>query len=687
MKKIREICEIPKYPFKPSNELDNLALALFGQNSDNSFVLSSHSPELRYGINVDNKALKQALALDYNDIYLPNFNQLGPNEKYVIHKIFYSTNNIICIIGGIGVGKTSLSKYLVNKLLPEIIHSAPKDTAKCPGVIYFDFKAFDDNTFPKHTPEIALKSFAKNLSVLIGARISIGKYFSILSEVGEVWNKILQNQSLDEPQNPAINWLRNELHKAELETWGANDKAKIIGGRRTLREKLENSEHNLFYFAALLNYIKEEYYTGHFPCLCIIIDNVDREPPEIHRTVEKTIKTFSNLCDVKVVFNVRQTTFHQGSDNFQQLVDKVPYCGPDPLEIVYSRIDNFLNKGSIYEKCLQTYKPKEALDVFGEKLKYIKKNFLENDRFIYFFNSLCGHSVRKGLKIAQSLIDNSVYNPIDIPTDEIASNTDSKQLRMGDILRALMVRSNETFEYDGVIENIFQTDGSQNISHFIKLRILKALRKPGDAGLKITRLIKLLEPFNYPDHLIEDSLDEMLSDNKRLIWTDTSTTETISSNYLIKNKPDSKIFISSIGLGYINFLCKNVDYIQEVIMDTAVESKFIGSNFNYHRIDDRLTLLLRFFEYLCKKEEVEIKRYLKTSNPDDYHRAFGDKNLISLEIMEAVSKDVKAILDFVFEHSKGNFKENIKEFEKSHSAMYYLRISEATKIQRTLLGN
>lgn len=689
LQKMKDFSEKSKQTSQSSKKLDNLAVAIFGQNSDSDFVLSTHVPEPRYGLELDPVTLEDVLDLDYSDKFLPIFKSLGPNEKYVVHKIFYSTNNVICIIGGIGVGKTSLSKYLVGNLLPTVLHQEAKDIKKCPGVIYFDFKAYNDEDFPKSTPQIALEGFSKNFSVLIGSNLAVGDYFSISSEVSEVWDELLQDQSPNRPANPAINWLRDELRKEELEKWNGEDKGNVIGKRRKIRETLVKSENKLSYLAALLNYIKHKYYADHHPCLCIIIDNVDRELPEIHRTVAKTIKTFSNLCDVKVVFNVRQTTYHQGEDNFQQLVDSVPYCGPDPLEIVYSRIDNFLNKGNIYERCLEIYGPKDALDRFSEKLEYIKKNFLEKDPFINFFKSLCGHSVRKGLKIAQNLIDNSVYNPLEIPTEKDGqfSSRGSKQLRMGDILRALMVRVNETFVYHGVIENVFQTQGNLNTSHFIKLRILKATRKTGDDGLRITRLVTALRNFGYSDDLIEDSLDEMLSDDKRLIWTNTSSIEYISSKHLIEEKSDSKLFISSIGQGYINFLFKNVDYIQEVMMDTSVESSSIGSGFNHRHIEDRLTLLLRFCEYLGKQEESEIEEYLKKDKTNDFERIFGDKNLISLEIMEAVSKDVEAILGFVIEHSRGDFHENIKTFEESHSAMYHLRITEARASQQRLFGN
>jgi hypothetical protein len=668
---------------------DDLATTIFGQGTGNYFVLSSHPPRTRHKIDVDDK-VNYIYDLEYRDAHLPGFEKLGPNEKYVVHKIFHSSNPLVCIIGGIGVGKTSFSEYLSKNLIPKVFHEREKDNHHCPGVVYFDFNAYNNVTFPKSTEAIAERSFVRLLSTLINDRLIQGKFFSISEQVGEVWNEILRDSTYHRENNSAISILRGQLDENELDEKRYNEKPdEVIGHRKSIRTQLINSEFALDYFAALLNYVKLNHYKTSAPCLCLIIDNVDREVPEIQQVIERIVRSLAEQCDAKVIFNIRQTTYHQGSiDRLSKLVDKVAYCGPIPLEVVYSRIDNFVNKDSIYEKCLEKYKV-EQIEIYREKLKYIKENFLKTDRFTNFFQSLCGQSVRKGLMIAQSLILNSVYNPMDIPTgkDRIHKSVEGKDLRMGDIIRALLVRTNETFDYRGAVENVFQTQKNQNTSHFIKLRILKAVRMAGEDGIIINRLVSALKEFKYSEELIIDSLDEMLTDLKRLIWTNTSSTEDGSSEYLIKHKPNARIFSSSIGEGYINFLYKHVDYIQEVMMDTSVESSYFRSGWNPRLIEDRLTLVLRFCEYLFKQEQSEVKEYFKKNNPDNYERIFGDRNLISLEIIEEVEIDVDGILDFAVKHWIGDFLEGIEVFKESQAGLYFLLIREAKIFQKHWFGN
>lgn len=689
--RIKELCQRTQQNQQQQQSLqirDNLATTIFGQTADDNFVLSNQQPKTIHKVEVD-KTINYIYDLDYKDNALSGFEKLGPNEKYVVHKIFHSHNKLICIVGGIGVGKTSFSKYLIDTLIPKVFHLDEQENHRCPGVVYFNFNAYNNVTFPKDTVEIAEKSFVKLLSSSIKDALVRGKFFNINEQVGIVWNELMNNPLYRKNNNTAISELRSKLDEEDLdEARFLQNPDEVIGQRKEIRKEIVNSENSLDYFAALLNYVKQKFYDIKTPCLLIIIDNVDRELPEIQRIVEKIIRSFAEQCDVKVIFNIRQTTYHQGTiDKFSALVDRVPYNGPIPLEVIYSRIDNFVNKGIIYENCLEKY-TKEGIDALTEKLKFIKENFLVTERFTTFFESLCGRSVRKGLMIAQNLILNSVYNPLEIPTerDKHLKSVEGKELRTGDLLRALLVRTNETFEYGGVIENVFQTQAEKNTSHFIKLRILKATRRTGTDGIRIGRLVAALRDFGYSEDLIIDSLDEMLIHLKRLIWTDTSSTTDESSQYLIKHKENARIFLNSIGEGYINILYKNVDYIQEIMMDTSVEISRFGVGWNDQSMLDRLTLLLRFCEYLQIKEEIELKEYFNKCNPNDYERIFGDRNLISHEILETVSKDVKAILDFVINNSKGDYHQSVKLFEESQSGMYYLRIQEAKKFQQQWFG-
>lgn len=694
-RKIKNLCQKPQAQPQQQHSLqvrDNPAATIFGQGTGNYFVLSNHAPKAIYNVKVDEN-IDYKYELKYRDTHLPGFEILGPNEKYVVHKIFYSPNQLVCVIGGIGVGKTSFSEYLVETLIPKYFHASENCDHHCPGVVYFDFNAYNNVTFPKGNEEVAEINFVRLLSALINDSLIRGKFFSISEQVGEVWNEILKDPSYYKKNNSALTELRGRLHADELEEDDFNKRSdEVIGRRKKIQAEIITSKFALDYFAAILNYVKGKYYAIKTPCLCLIIDNVDRESPGIQRVIERIVRSFTEQCDVKVIFNIRQTTYHQGSiDKVSRLVDRVPYCGPIPLEIVYSRIDNFVNMGSIYERCLEHYE-QEGLDVLREKLKYIKENFLKTDRFTNFFQSLCGHSVRKGLMIAQNLILNSVYNPLEIPTSREGGSkaADGKELRMGDIIRALLIGPSETFSYGGIVENIFQTQAEQNASHFIKLRILKAVNRVGNDGIRIGRLVSALKDFEYSEDLIIDSLDEMLADLKRLIWTDTSSSEDDSSEYLIKHKPNARIFINSIGEGYMNFLCKNVDYVQEVMMDTSVEGSHFGTGWNPRLIDDRLTLVLRFCEYLFRKEQLEIKKYFKERKPNDYERIFGDGNLISLEIIREISEDVtgrNGILEFVIKHSKGGFHDSMKILQESQGGAYYLLIREASTFQRQWFGS
>lgn len=692
-KRIKDLC-VKTTATHPAQVLDNVATTIFKtEPNDDVYILSKEQlPDELHKVKVDKNVIETISALDYKNEDLPTFSDLGPNEKYLVHKIFYSPYNLIYVVGGIGVGKTTFSKYFISKLLPDFEHKETHDKTNCPCVVYLDLRALFKTEDESNDNRIAQNNFKKVLSLNIHAKISEKNYFNINEEVETVWNHLLYERNHDQNRNLALYTIRTALREYELEEITPEIKLHIIAKRKEVRRAILDSEYCLDYFAALLQYIKSRYYDGHTPCFLIIIDNVDRVEVPVQRSIEDVIYSFTQICDVKVIYTVRQSTYHQGTiDDFSGLIDSAPYYGAVPLEVIYSRLDNFISKGAIFEKCRRFY-TEDGLNDLAEKLRVIKDKVLrgkDEARFTVFFNSLCGHSVRKGLMLAQNLIYNSVYDPLKIVTsrDGTAQSADQKNLRMGDIIRALIVGINETYTYNsaGVVENIFQTQGEPKVSLLIKLRILKALQHRGSDGLKVDRLRRFLNYFGYSIDLIIASLNEMLSTEKRLIWTDTAPTFFTNEEDLIQKKSHAVLFLNSIGEGYITFLYNNVDYIQEVMLDTYVDVADFGSiNWNYNNLVHRFTLVLRFCEHLLKEDVKEVGEFVYKATLNEYERAFGERSLISREILERVSKDVNVILEFVSKNSKGDYNAEIVEFASAQYGAYESKIKEARELEKSL---
>jgi len=86
--------------------------------------------------------------LQYHNEHLDDFpGNYGPNERYLINKILFSPYNLICVVGGIGVGKTTFSYYFMDVVMKKLRHELPP-SSHCPCPIYFNFVDVGAGTLP-----------------------------------------------------------------------------------------------------------------------------------------------------------------------------------------------------------------------------------------------------------------------------------------------------------------------------------------------------------------------------------------------------------------------------------------------------------------------------------------------------------------------------------------------------------
>lgn len=679
--KIKTLCK-PEPKRKENSALDSLATIIFNQESKDryQFIRSSTPPETRYGIEVKNTRI-------FLSPYLSSSDGLGPNEEWLISKIFDQSTTLTYIVGGVGVGKSSFTNFLINEILPKINHSTNADVSHCPSAIKFDFldqKIAD--VFPAHDPKAARRKFEELICVRIKSVLATKRFFTLEEEITSVWTALIKSNETSSSSNPAIDDLIIELFERQADDSRLNHhRAEILASRRQIRNQILSSENAIFYYAAILKHLKESLFHGHLPCLLLIIDNIDSTPPPLQVAIEASLKPFAKHSQVRTIFTVRQTTYYQGSnywysgyENFSRLVDHVPYCGADPVQVFRERLSSFLNKGYIYNLCSEVYET-PVLEKIRLRLSKMEESFLRSVTFKEIFSKFCGHSNRKGLKLAQNLILNSVYdlladgpNPVEVYVDGVYP------LRISDIVKALIIGSSDTFEYkhDGVIENIFHTHSKPNESNLIKIRILRAIANHSN-GMPVDKLRDIMQWFGYSKELILKSLDEMLNKEKRLIWINAGPAHFKTLEDLLAKKAHSELHINSIGLGYTDLLFKSLFYVEEVMLDTSVSKEQFGSDWSHGGLINSFKLVNNFCNYLLHQDITEMKKFKSlfpgSDYSDFYQEIFSDRWITS-EIVENIAHDV----DGVLKHSIGSGsskRDVLVTFRKSQAASYAERLN------------
>ena len=149
----------------------------------------------------------------------------------------------------------------------------------------------------------------------------------------------------------------------------------------------------------------------------------------------------------------------------------------------------------------------------------------------------------------------------------------------------------------------------------------------------------------------------------------------------------SKLFISSAGKGYISCLAKDLNYIQEIMLDTCVRVEDFGQGWNYSEMGDRLELVFKFCSLLVAQDEMEVRRFICTGNgtAQEYEGFWGDARLLSGEILSSIKPHVLSIIDYHIDHSYESKKENFVRMREEHDKNYEDRLIIIENIEKELL--
>ena len=677
---MKDLCvSFPRSSY-PQSPLDNVAGHIFFDPKNDPFVQSSIPPSQRYGVKIDQTIL------DHHNTVVKGFSNYGPNEKYLINKILFTPKNLLFIIGGIGVGKTRFSKFFIDEVLPDIEPKTDTWKKHGPCAIYFDFLN-DGNSIPATYDSEKIKSvFIDLLCDRIMSELNSKKLFTIDDEVGDIWENIITKYMNSTTKPPAVSFIMNEIREQEAEYKDiVNNLSRVLNIRKEIRKKILGEEgKRISYVGLLLEYARTTYFDSNPAGLIIIIDNVDRENSMVQQQVKLVIKPFVRNCGGRVIINLRQSTFYQqfDDDGFSDLVDSAPYCGPSAIEVMKAKLSNFFIN---YIDYAEYYNP-DQLPNLVDGLKYFYNNYINTEVIVNLFKNLCGRSVRRSLVLAQNIVNNSVYDPSKITQNTLSNLQDTYQLKIGDILRAILVGPDDIFYAtpNNIIDNIFEVFDFPGKSFFIKLRLLKLLKHSKDKGVSIMHLIDILNDFGYSLPLICDSINEMKSDTKRLIWSDAVKDSFRNEEHLISHG-QSRLYITTTGEGYLRHLSSDLAYIQEIMLDTKVDDKRFGNSWHYDLIEDRFELIQRFLTLLSETDRNEVSKFSTCRNPKDYLDIFGDDELLSKVIVKKVKDSVDRILHVYIEAQKnGERKDYYKDFYIRHMTIYKDRIITLENFEETV---
>ncbi|WP_447600337.1 hypothetical protein [Nitrospira sp. Nam80] len=629
-------------------------VSVFNHKPEGKYCHSSATPQDRFNIPFDKRHFDA-----YRADLVKDFSSYGPNEQYLLTKILFSKVNLLLIVGSMGTGKTRFRHFLIDEVLKRVAHPSEVESAMCPFVAVVDF--LDITWLERATrPDEVLDRVSTILCDRIEAAITDRGFFTLDQEVTEVWEAMLKNAAREDGQNEAVDRLRTLLRDrdalpANIMALSRQQFQELLHIRKSIRTVLlDNKTHRRAYWAAALRYVKEKFFANHENCCMLFVDNIDAAPLLAQQAVKVMMKPFARASKMRTIITLRQTTYYQHfDDRVSEPIDVVAHCGPSPLDIVLSRMMDCAEDIDKHSEGLSH----QAVTQLAHSIPSLVSKVRSSDRIREMMENLCGYNIRKALILAQNLVDNSCY---DVLNDDIAS------IKHSDILRALFVGNNEAYQWTNgsIMENIFQVQAEPDPNYLIKLRILALLCNHSDTGMALGRLRDILAGFGYSLELLREALNELLVEIKELVWSDRDLMFETAEQFASAN--GSLLFVGQIGRGYRHYVYKQIDYVQEVMLDTYIKDH-LGVAWDYGKLEQRFRLVSLFTEKIVEMDIAEVKTFLNCAGVESYRKWFGKETLLSLDIAHSIRDSVRNIM-------------SPKSRDQRHHPEY-IKSDEASKVQ------
>lgn len=564
----------------------------------------------------------------FRDLLPEDLPQLGSYEVKIIDKLIHPKRPVLAIVGPMGSGKTTMKNYIALHLVKNRRHCERCDRRSNRLIAHINF---DEHTY---------------LNDLSGVTLT-NKFFNILCD--ELRSRIVNDASISEEEELFGFWdyeLERFIHQKSSSLAFRKVAAKIrfqprtpdqpippeaLEVRRKMKSQIEKSpETHLDYLIRLWGYIIKFQFCNNSGCAYIILDNVDHAEPILQKKIVELIHSHVQMNGPTFIILVRPETF----DNLglgTGIIDAEMHHGPRVLDVIKKRLELFCSNPDAF------YEPGRGL---SDSQYQVLKSFLvtvnreiqvdKYQNFQNFIDNACGSSIRNGMLLMQGLFAASVADMMD-------TNLTSR-----DLIRILIRHGQDQFHWSAShqINHMFRVENHNGNSLLVKPRILRYLGRHEKGKRRINEIVNVLQAFGYDDDLTISALNDLMRITSQLVRSN-------GFNYYeddsLRKYGGHNIFLTDIGRGYSNYLCSNIDYLQEVMLDTFVDGDNFPQQIGYGYVVEKFKLLYLFLKELRRIDVEETERFTETWTPKAYIDSFGD-HLVTLDMIQSIHQPVTGIL-------------------------------------------
>lgn len=554
---------------------------------------------------------------------------LGEYEVKIIGKLLDPQRPVLVIVGPLGSGKTTLKNYTALNLVQNRKHCEKCIAPRQRLIAHIDF---NEHTNLNSITEDCLNSeLYKILRDELQSRLNLAMPLTEQEEFGVFWLDQIAEFSQQKSSSMAFRFILSHALSPQVFSMIPELEQEILEERKALLGKLiQFPELHLDYLVRLWRFIIQYRYCGSHSCGFVLLDNLDRVHPSVQRKVIEVTHTHARMGGPTFMILVRPETFDivgLGTG----IIDVEYQNGPSPYDVILAHLNKFCANPESYFS-LEAGFPHPQFEILVRYFEHIH-HALQNDThqvFSKFINSLCGRSIRIGHLVAQSLFYAS------------RAEMSAESVNVHDLVRLCIRGDSPQLKWrpNGFVEHLFRISTQTSNGLLIKPRILRYLGRSERERRKFGEIHNVLTGFGYDASTVTDALNDLMNTNHQLARSN-------GFDYYGDRDPHisagDNIKITEKGKGYANYLLSDLDYIQEVMLDTYVDGDHFPQSIGFNYLIDKFKLVYQFLDEIRKVDRNESERFVEKWGVIPYKEAFGD-HLITLDIIRGIYPSTLRIL-------------------------------------------
>ena len=515
IRKISSLLNIPEEIKGDEKELlDNLGIHIFLPELDFSKISEYYVTGKTLGIK---ERLISKLPSNSKTPKDDFFNRLPENagvcEYTIINKLMSPPQNIICLLGGVGCGKTMTVNFI-----KQVLENVPKHCKNpaCKGERLHIIIDFDQEPPFKDTSnsEYARSKFAEYLAGAMKSNIHKTIRYDEEIEFVDFWDHEIKKQRKELGLHLAFSEIENRM----FQKYGSNWEEKTnVEGIRVRKEILEEIEKNPFLFldyqCRLWHFALEKFYNRNRLCILVIIDNIDRASPTVQGVVRDTLISHRRRFGNTFLVCLRpDTLMAEPVGDAGQVLDRQDHCGPEPYDVVIDRLERFIENP---EDFLKSQELPENIEDHARKLGKTIYNHLTEDRtktMKRFIENVAGNNIRTALLLATRIFT--------------FERSEEYEFTSHPLIRAMISPPYRFYQSHpkSAVENVFRVRRvTEAKGLLVKPRILRYLIGSDEKEKLISELITILGLFDYDRDLIRKACNDLMEPAHQLIISDTKS--------------------------------------------------------------------------------------------------------------------------------------------------------------------